>query len=609
MVFYALAATAISAAFALTLLVQYRSKPRPYLMAWSVALAIYAVAALTEVIGAAAGWSPLLYRTYYYFGGILVVGILALGTIYLLAPRFGRTALRVLLVLAAVGLAGTLGARLQPTLLQTHAVPSVDTIRLEHGAFNAVAILMAAVLNIVGSVRQQPATAMRPIRMLVQGGSMNLVKEFPDSDSQEEWLARERAHLSQVLYRYTPLVIDHAQGSYLYTVDGRRYLDFASGIGVTNLGHGHPGVVKAAHEQLDKLMHISVVAHHQPAIELAERIAALAPGNLDKVFFANSGAEAVEGAIKLARYTTGRPGLIAFQGAFHGRTYGALSLTASKGYYRERYEPLLPAVYHVPYPYPYRNPTGTDEAATLDYVFTFIDEMLDTRVPPKNVAAFIVEPVLGEGGYVVPPPAFMPRLRALCDRHGILLIADEVQSGYGRTGKMFASEHTGVVPDIMTLAKSIASGLPLSAVVASSKLMDQWEPAAHGSTFGGNPVSCAAGIATLDVFTREGILENAAARGAELMRRLRDLQRRLPAIGEVRGLGLMVGVELVNKDGSANKDLQKKVRQVCLDSGMVVLSCGPHDNVLRLVPPLNLSQAELDEGWEILNAAFQEVAA
>ncbi len=438
---------------------------------------------------------------------------------------------------------------------------------------------------------------------------MKLVREIPDSDSQEEWLARERAHLSQVLYRYTPLVIDHAQGSYLYTVEGRRYLDFASGIAVTNLGHGHPVVIEAAKAQLDKVVHTSVVAHHQPAIHLAERIAAVAPGKLDKVFFANSGAEAVEGAIKLARYTTGRSALIAFQGAFHGRTYGALSLTASKSYYRERYEPFLPGVYHVPYPYPYRNPTGPGDQATLDYVFNFIDEMLDTRVPPKNVAAFIVEPVLGEGGYVVPPTGFMPRLRKLCDEHGILLIADEVQSGYGRTGKMFACEHTAVVPDIMTLAKSIASGLPLSAVVATSKLMDQWEPAAHGSTFGGNPVSCAAGIATLDVFKSERVIENSAAKGAELIRRLRDLQQRVPAIGEVRGLGLMIGVELVKKDGTPDTTLQKQIRKVCLDSGMVVLSCGAHDNVLRLVPPLNLSQAELDEGWEILNGAFQEVAA
>ncbi len=438
---------------------------------------------------------------------------------------------------------------------------------------------------------------------------MKVVRETPQRDSPEEWLAREKAHFAQVLYRYTPLVVEHAKGSYLYTVDGRRYLDFACGIAVTNLGHGHPRVIRAAHEQLDKLVHLSVVGHHEPGIVLAERIARMVPGKLDKVFFANSGAEAVEGAIKLARYVTRRPGIVAFQGAFHGRTYGALSLTASKSYYRERYEPLLPSVYHVPYPYAYRNPSGPGDEATLKYVFDFIDEMLDTRVPPRNIAAFIVEPVLGEGGYVVPPAAFMPRLRKLCDQHDILLIADEVQSGYGRTGKMFGCEHTGVVPDIMTLAKSIASGLPLSAVVASSKLMDQWEPAAHGSTFGGNPVSCAAGIATLDVFKEEHVLANAVARGTELLRRLNVLKARTPAIGDVRGLGLMVGVELVKKDGTPDKELQTRIRKVCLDSGLVLLSCGVHDNVLRLVPPLNLSQEELDEGWEILNGAFQEVAA
>ena len=438
---------------------------------------------------------------------------------------------------------------------------------------------------------------------------MKLVKETDPGASQEAWLARDRAHLSPVLYRYTPLVIERARGSYLYTVDGQRYLDFASGIAVTNLGHAHPDVIKAAHAQLDKLVHISVVAHHEPNIVLAERIAAVAPGNLDKVFFSNSGAEAVEGAIKLARYVTGRPAIVGFMGAFHGRTYGALSLTASKHYYRERYEPFLPGIYHVPYPYAYRNPSGPGDEATLKYVFDFIDEMLDTRVPPKNIAAYIVEPVLGEGGYVVPPAAFMPRLRKLCDAHGIMLIADEVQSGYGRTGKMFAVEHTGVVPDIMTLAKSIASGLPLSAVVASSELMDQWEPAAHGSTFGGNPVSCAAGVATLDVFEREQILAKSTASGADLMARFKKLQTTTPSIGDVRGLGLMIGVELVKKDGAPDGELLARIRRVCLDSGLVLLSCGPHDNVLRLMPPLNISKAELDEAWDIMNGAFQEVAA
>jgi 4-aminobutyrate aminotransferase len=437
---------------------------------------------------------------------------------------------------------------------------------------------------------------------------MNAVKEFPSPDSSRAWLARERAHLAQVLYRYTPLVIDHAQGSYLYDVEGHRYLDFACGIAVTNLGHGHPAVLRAAHEQIDRLVHTSVVAHHQPAIELAERLAAVAPGTDNKVFFANSGAEAVEGAIKLARYVTGRPAIIGFQGAFHGRTYGALSLTASKAYYRERYEPFLPSIYHAPYPYAYRNPTGPGDEATLSYVFDSIDEMLDTRVPPSQVAAFIVEPVLGEGGYVIPPTGFLPRLRELCEKHGIVLILDEVQSGYGRTGKMWASQHTGVLPDIMTVAKSIASGFPLSAIVASARLMDRWEPAAHGSTFGGNPVSCAAGLATLDVFEREPILQNTVVKGAELLKRLNELKANTPAIGEVRGLGLMIGVELVTADGKPDKELVRKIRHVALDSGLVLLSAGPHDNVIRLVPPLNLSTAELDEAWSILQGAFEEVA-
>jgi 4-aminobutyrate aminotransferase len=438
---------------------------------------------------------------------------------------------------------------------------------------------------------------------------MKLVREKQEPDSNEEWLAREQAHYSPVLYRYTRLVIDHGKGSYIWDVEGRRYLDFACGIAVTNLGHCHPDVVRAAQEQLGRLMHTSVVAHHEPAILLAERLAEISPGSNRKVFFSNSGAEAVEGAIKLARYATGRPAIIAFQGGFHGRTYGAMSLTASRGEYRKRYEPMVPAIYHVPYPYVYRNPSGRTEEATLEYVFSAIEEMLDTLVPPENIAAFIVEPVLGEGGYVVPPSDFLPRMRRLCDEHGILLILDEVQSGYGRTGKMFASEHTGVVPDIMTLAKSIASGLPLSAVVASSQLMDQWKPSAHGSTFGGNPVACAAGLATLDVFAREHVLQNAVERGEELKSRLKSLMQSVPAIGDVRGLGLMIGVELVDGQGRPDNKLLKKVRNACLDAGLILLSCGPHENVIRLIPPLTLSQAELNEGWDILSGAFREVAA
>jgi len=417
-------------------------------------------------------------------------------------------------------------------------------------------------------------------------------------------IERDSKAMSPSFTRAYPFVMERGQGCWVTDVDGNRFLDFTAGIAVVTTGHSHPRVVAAIKEQAERFLHMSGTDfYYSSEIELAERLEnRILPGTPARVFFTNSGAEAIEGAMKLARYATGRPSYIAFIGAFHGRTFGALSLTASKASQRRRFAPLLSSVFHAPFP-------TASRGVTTDQTIERIEELFATVAPPESVAAVFVEPIQGEGGYLVPPDDFLPRLRELTGKHGILLIADEVQSGYGRTGKMFACEHTGVVPDIMTLAKSIASGLPLSAVVATSKLMDQWEPAAHGSTFGGNPVSCAAGIATLDVFTREGILENAAAQGAELMRRLRDLQRRLPAIGEVRGLGLMVGMELVNKDGSANKDLQKKVRQVCLDSGMVVLSCGPHDNVLRLVPPLNLSEAELDEGWEILNAAFQEVAA
>jgi len=437
---------------------------------------------------------------------------------------------------------------------------------------------------------------------------MKVIRDVPAGDASQPWLAREQAHLAGVLQRYTSLVVESAQGSYLFAADGRRYLDFTCGIGVTNLGHGHPHVLEAARRQMDKLVHISVVAHHQPAIVLAERIASVAPAGLDKVFFGNSGAEAVEAAIKLARYATGRPGLIAFQGSFHGRTLGALSLTASKAKYRARYEPLLPAVYHVPYPYPYRNPSGGSDEATLQWVFGAIDDLFETRMAPEKIAAFIIEPVLGEGGVVVPPRGFLRRLRELCDRHGILLILDEVQTGYGRTGRMFACEHAGVAPDIMTLAKGIASGFPLSAAVASSSLMDQWEAGTHGSTFGGNPVACAAGIATLEVFERERVVVNAERQGGELRRRLEQLRPRNPAIGEVRGLGLMIGVELVLPDGAPDPRLTARLRSICADSGLLALSAGTHENVLRLLPPLTISDEELEEGWEILRAAFEEVA-
>ncbi len=428
------------------------------------------------------------------------------------------------------------------------------------------------------------------------------------TDQNADWRRREQRHVARVSYRYTDLTIARGQGSYLWDMNGRRYLDFACGIATTNLGHAHPRVVEAIQRQAGQLLHVSVVASHAPAIELAERLARLCPGHLDQLFFGNSGTEAIEGAIKLARYVTGRPALIAFQGAFHGRTYGALSLTTSKAQFRSRYEPFLPAIYTVPFPDPYRCPLGREDSAVLRYTFGAIEELFATRVAPDQVAAFVVEPILGEGGCVVPPRDFLPMLRRLCDQHGILLVVDEVQTGFGRTGKMFAVEHVRVIPDIMVVAKSIASGLPLSAIVGRAELMSRWEPAAHGSTFGGNPVACAAALATLQVLEGEGLLANATRQGEELIRRLRALQGELPSMGDVRGVGLLIGIELQSVDGAGGKALQEQVRRKALQDGLIVLAAGASDSVLRLAPALTISDAELEEGWTILRRALEEVA-
>jgi 4-aminobutyrate aminotransferase len=435
-----------------------------------------------------------------------------------------------------------------------------------------------------------------------------LTEHRPSVDQNLRWQERQARHTSRVSYRYTPMTVDHGRGSYVWDSNGRRYLDFACGIATTNVGHTHPRVVAAIKAQAERLTHLSVVAHHAPGIELAEAVARIAPGNLDQVFFGNSGTEAIEGAIKLARYLTGRPALIAFRGGFHGRTYGALSLTTSKALYRRGYDPLLPEVYVVPYPYPFRCPLGRGDEAVLSYTFDAIEELFATELAPDRVAAFVVEPILGEGGYVVPPRAFLPGLRRLCNEHGMLLILDEVQTGFGRTGKMFACEHVQVVPDLLVVAKSIASGLPLSAILGRTELMERWEPSAHGSTFGGNPIACAAGLATLAVLEEEGLLANAARQGKELMRRLKALQAGVPAVGEVRGQGLMIGIELVDERGRPARALQERVRLQALAQGMIVLAAGRWDNVLRVIPPLNVSDAELEEGWTILKGALEEVA-
>ena len=412
---------------------------------------------------------------------------------------------------------------------------------------------------------------------------MSAVYHLPEHGSQyeptsAEWLARDEAALAGVLPRITDVVAVRGEGSWLWDADGRRYLDFGSGIAVTNTGHCHPKVVAAITAQAETLIHTSVVAHPTGMIRLAERLAGLVPFMAEpQVFFCNSGAEAVDGSLKLARKVTGKPGVIAFRRAFHGRTLAATSLTTAKGKYREGYEPLLPAVTIAPY-------------GDLDG----LDELLDLQAPGANVGAMIVEPVLGEGGYVVPPVAWLAGLRERCDRHGILLIFDEVQTGVGRTGRFFAAETFGVAPDVLLFAKGIASGLPLGGIIAPRNLMDRWPTGAHGSTFGGNPVSCAAALATLDVLEEEGCYDRARRLGRRALERLGTVAGPV----DVRGVGLMIGVEL------RDKAVAEAVQARCLDDGLIVLLCGPGENVLRLIPPLTISDEEFEQGLRILVTAL-----
>jgi len=394
-----------------------------------------------------------------------------------------------------------------------------------------------------------------------------------------EWLARDEAALAGVLPRITDVVAVRGEGSWLWDADGRRYLDFGSGIAVTNTGHCHPKVVAAITEQAATLIHTSVVAHPTGMIRLAERLAGLVPFMAEpQVFFCNSGAEAVDGSLKLARKVTGKPGVVAFRRAFHGRTLAATSLTTAKGKYREGYEPLLGAITIAPY-------------GDLDG----LDELLELQAPGVNIGAMIVEPVLGEGGYVVPPLSWLAGLRERCDRHGILLIFDEVQTGVGRTGRPFAAETFGVVPDVVLFAKGIASGLPLGGIIAPRSIMERWPTGTHGSTFGGNPVACAAALATLDVLEEEGCYERARRLGRVALERLGATAGPV----DVRGVGLMIGVEV------ADKATAEAVQTRCLDDGLIVLLCGPGENVLRLIPPLTIADDEFEEGLDILVAALE----
>jgi len=403
------------------------------------------------------------------------------------------------------------------------------------------------------------------------------------------------------------LAATRAEGVYLYTEDGKEYMDFTSGIGVTNLGHNHPHVLNAAIEQMKKFSHSAVgITLHEPLLRLTEVLPTVMPEGMDMFFFGNSGSEAVEGALKLARYVSGRPGFIAFRGGFHGRTYASVSVTSVKSKYRLHYEPMVPGVYFAEYANPYRCPIGDTAEDAVAWSKQSLEKVFDHFIPPSEVAAILVEPVQGEGGYIVPPAAFLQNLRQVCDEHGILLIMDEVQSGFGRTGEMFAAQTLGVRPDIMAVAKGIANGFPLGATVASRELMTQWKAGSHGTTFGGNPVACAAALAVQEVFAQENVLENCRAMGKRLMTGMLEIQKEHDFIGDVRGLGLMLAMEIVKPDGRKTPDGEKAfdILNKMLENGLVGYMAGPTGNVIRLIPPLTVTSEQVDKALEILGVSM-----
>jgi len=418
-------------------------------------------------------------------------------------------------------------------------------------------------------------------------------------------LERDSEVVSPSYPRDYPFVMSHGRGVEVWDVDDNRFLDFAAGIAVCGTGHSHPKVVQAVKDAADRFLHISSDYWHEGQVRLGEKIAELDPLREPVMsFFTQSGTESVEGALKLARQFTGRSRFIGFLGGFHGRTMGSLAFTSSKYTQQSGFFPTMPGVTHVPFPNSYRPLLAGDDQgqAVLDYIEHVLFE---ANVPPKEVAAILVEPILGEGGYIVPPDSFLPGLRELCDRHGILLIFDEVQCGTGRTGKMFAGQHWDVAPDIMTLAKGLGSGLPIGLIVAKKKIMEKWPRGAHGNTFGGNPICCAAALATLDLVERE-YARNAAEVGGYFMDRLRKLQARHEVIGDVRGKGLMIGIELVTDRTSRApaRELCDAVLHRAFHNGLILLSCGT--STVRFMPPLMITNDDVDEAFTILEASLDE---
>lgn len=403
------------------------------------------------------------------------------------------------------------------------------------------------------------------------------------------------AVMPQVAARATKLGVVDSEGCYLYTEDGRKVLDLASGVAVNNLGAKNPRVVEAIKKQLDTMIHVGHnVVYNMSYVELAEKLVELTGGDT-KVYFSNSGAEANEGAIKLAKYVTGRPGVISFKNSFHGRTIGCVSVTGSSSAYRKYYEPLLPSVYWADYANCYRCPFGREKGKCAMECLSQFDTIFGKLIDPECVAAIIVEPVQGEGGYIVPEKAFLEGLRKICDKHGIMLIFDEVQTGIGRTGELYAYQTFGVKPDILTSAKALGGGIPLSAVIAKKEIMDKWPAGAHGGTFGGNPLACAAALETLRTIDEDGLLDNCKKMGSYFKTRLMELKDKYPnVIGDVRGVGLMIAMEIVDEDGKPDAKMTAEIKEKALDRDVLLLTCGSDHNVVRFIAPLIITEKEID---------------
>jgi 4-aminobutyrate aminotransferase len=413
-----------------------------------------------------------------------------------------------------------------------------------------------------------------------------------------ELLAPVWTHLTEV----QPV---RAEGIYLYDEAGARYTDFTSGIGVTNTGHCHPKVVQAVQDQVSQLIFGQMNIVVPPAtIKLAQMLNEVTPPEIDRFFFANSGAEAIEACVKLARSATGRRNIIVFQGSFHGRTHQTMAMTTSKYIYRHNYQPLPGGIFVAPFPYSYYY--GWDDEQTTEFCLRQLDMLLHSQTSPDETAAIVIEPILGEGGYVPAPAAFLQALRDLCDKHGILLAVDEVQTGFGRTGKFFCFEHAGIVPDIIVMAKGLGSGMPISAVASRADLMAKWKAGTHGGTYGGgNALATAAACATIAVIREERLVENAAVMGDYLQDGLRELQAERPLIGDVRGRGLMVATEFTTAEGQPDAAMASAVQQACLQRNLLLLTCGSYGNVLRWIPPLIVTQAQIDEALVTFNEALE----